>query len=112
MNPTEQVRKAIEKYGRPVWVAHVPMNIVRQVPNATLTEMLANARFVKANDRNRTTFNYLQDHTYDHITVEQLSQVMDVSEATARKFIKDNTGWFHKVQRGVWEIRNPKEDRK
>lgn len=112
MQPIEQVRKAIEQHGRPVWIAHVPMNIVRQVPYRVLGEMLATARIVKADDKKRIMFNYLQDNTYNEITIEQITEIMGVSEPTARKFIKENAGWFKKVSRGVWEIRDPKKDRK
>jgi hypothetical protein len=110
--PTEQCAAAIATYGRPQWVAYVPMRIVKEVPYPVLCDLLDNARLNRATDKHRVTMAWLEEHTYEHITTTQLAEQMDVSDATARKFVENNPFFFRTVKRGVWEIRNPKEDRR
>lgn len=45
------------------------------------------------------------------IDAEQLATVIGCSLPTAYKTINDLPNSFHKVKRGVWEMRNEKQDR-
>jgi hypothetical protein len=112
MTPTEQVAAAIMEHGRPQWVAYVPMRIVKEVPYPVLCDLLENAQVNRRVDKHRITIAWLEENTFEHITTNQLAEQMDVSNPTAKKFIEDNPFYFRTVKRGLWEIRNPKEDRK
>lgn len=105
MTPLEQVAAAIEEHGSPNWVAYVPMNIVRQVPYELLVELLANAKKVRMNDKNRLMLNHALANADTTITTTEAAAIMQASIPTARKFLADNPALFSSTGRGKWVIK-------
>jgi hypothetical protein len=104
MNAVDQVRQAIEDHGRPYWVAYVPMRVVRQLPAATLTELLATAPVNNKNMRERSMLAWAHQHRGETITTSLVAQMMQVSQPTAKNFLKAHTHLFTFVKRGTYKI--------
>jgi hypothetical protein len=115
MTPTEIVAQAIEEHGRPMWVANVPKTIRDAVPMDVLVQMLRNAHWSTESTARKEAWSglaeYCRDNVFLSVTISNLQKVSGLSVPTIRKFIKDRTDLFRKLQRGVWEIRDPKSDR-
>jgi hypothetical protein len=116
MSPTEIVRAALEEHGRPAWLGHVPFRIVKQVPAPVLEEMLAGARRStprgEKEERYAAFDRWLSEHLFDEVTIPFICERLEISVGHARRFIADRPDQFRKIGRGVWEVRDPREDRK
>lgn len=116
MNATEIVAGAIAEYGRPLWVAHVPKPIRDAVPLDTMRELVRSAKWSTEGAAKREAWGdlmaYCRENVFESVTVNDLEEVCGLSIPTIRKFIADRPDIFRKIQRGVWEIRDPEADRK
>ena len=110
--PQQQVAEAIATHGRPVWIAHVPISIRRQVPYEDILRLLDGASLANRTVKEQAIRTYIAEHTYEEITTAQIAEIMQVSNSTARKYTEDHPDSFRPLRRGVWEIRNAKEDRR
>lgn len=68
------------------------------------------AKPVRRADRWKALENWAKTRTYEEYTTEQLVEVAGFSYSTVLDYIKMSP-YFKKIKRGVWEIRNPKDDR-
>lgn len=107
------VQKAIDEYGRPQWLGMVPSSIRRMVPYPMLEQMMnAGVRNnMKRTEKYGNILVWAQDNLFLEVTPQTIMEVGDISYPTALKFISDHPDVFRKVQRGVYEIRDPKADR-
>jgi hypothetical protein len=116
MNAVDQVAEAIATYGRPLWVAHIPKPIRDAVPVETLRELVRNAKWSTESAAKREGWGdlmtYCRDNVYESVTATDLTDACGLSIPTIRKFITDRPDIFRKIQRGLWEIRDPESDRK
>jgi hypothetical protein len=116
MNAVDQVTEAIATYGRPLWVAHIPKPIRDAVPVETLRELVSNAKWSTEGAAKREGWGdlmvYCRENVYESVTVNDLTEACGLSIPTIRKFITDRPDIFRKIQRGLWEIRDPESDRK
>jgi hypothetical protein len=53
---------------------------------------------------------WAKQNTYAEVTTEQVVELSGFSHATVLNYIKTSP-YFKKIQRGSWEVRDPKEDR-
>jgi len=65
---------------------------------------------VKRADRWRTLEEWAKKHTYHEVTTEQLVEISGFSYQTVLNYVKTSP-YFRRIQRGQWEVRDPKEDR-
>jgi hypothetical protein len=116
MNAVDEVTEAIATYGRPLWVAHIPKPIRDAVPVETLRELVSNAKWSTEGAAKREGWGdlmvYCRENVYESVTVNDLTEACGLSIPTIRKFISDRPDIFRKIQRGLWEIRDPESDRK
>jgi Fic family protein len=66
----------------------------------------------KRADKYKTIERWTKEHLFETVTVAQIAEIGDVSNATARKFINDRVDLFRKIGGRVWEIRDPVSDRR
>lgn len=109
----EIIADAIEKHGRPFWIAYVPSRIRKLVPYPTLLEMMNNAGrvAVKRSEKYQSIIDWTQEHLYEEVTPQTIMEIGDISYPTALKFIGDRPDIFRKIKRGVYELRDPIADR-
>ncbi len=111
-----EVTEAINTYGKPVWVAQVPKRVRDLVPSHIKAELLANAKASEgwrtAQDGVQDIMSWVKDNVYELVTVKQLAEIGDISEATARKIVTDRPDIFVKREGRQYEIRDPQADRK
>jgi len=84
------VSEAIAEFGKPVWVANVP----------------------KAVDGVSDISAWAKENVFEIVTIKQLAEIGEVSEATVRKLVSDRPDIFKKIEGRKYEIRDPQEDRK
>ena len=111
-----EVTEAINTYGKPVWVAQVPTRVRNLVPTHIKAELLANAKASEgwrtAQDGVQDIMSWVKENVYELVTVKQLAEIGDISEATARKIVTDRPDIFVKREGRQYEIRDPQADRK
>ena len=111
-----EVTEAINTYGKPVWVAQVPTRVRNLVPTHIKAELLANAKASEgwrtAQDGVQDIMSWVTENVYELVTVKQLAEIGDISEATARKIVTDRPDIFVKREGRQYEIRDPQADRK
>jgi len=112
----QEVTAAINTYGTPVWVAHVATRVRKLVPAHIKAELLVNAKASEgwrtAQDGVQDIMSWVKDNVYELVTVKQLAEIGDISEATARKIVTDRPDIFVKREGRQYEIRDPQADRK
>lgn len=77
--------------------------------NQKLLEVLED-KPVKRADKWKTLEDWAKNKTYEEVTTEEIMEVCGFSNQTVLNYIKTSP-YFKKIQRGRWEIRDPKEDR-
>ena len=111
-----EVTEAINTYGKPVWVAQVPKRVRDLVPNSIKAELLAQAQpsdgWRTAQDGKQDILSWCKNHVFDLVTVKELAEIGDISEATVRKIVQDRPDIFVKREGRRYEIRDPQADRK
>lgn len=112
---TEMVVEAIDKYGSPCWVAYVPTRIRRMVPATIKAELIKGAKASEGWGRQRdgrdTIIAWAKNNVYAEVTVKELAEIGEVSEATVRTLVKERMDIFRKIEGRKYEIRDPEEDR-
>lgn len=68
-------------------------------------------RRVKRADKYQAVIEWCHDHPYEQVSANQVAEIGGISYPTALKFIGDRVDLFKKVKRGVYEVRNVKEER-
>jgi hypothetical protein len=87
-------------------------NVVNSVIAEFVSEEAVMAeRKVKRGDKYQAIIDWCHDHPYEQVTANQVGEIGSVSYPTALKFINDRVDLFKKVKRGVYEVRNVKEER-
>lgn len=111
-----EVTEAINTYGKPVWVAQVPKRVRDLVPSKIKAELLAQAQpsdgWRTAQDGKQDILSWCKNHVFDLVTVKELAEIGDISEATVRKIVQDRPDIFVKRESRQYEIRDPQADRK
>lgn len=111
-----EVTEAINTYGKPVWVAQVSKRVRDLVPNNIKAELLAQAQpsegWRTAQDGKQDILSWCKNHVFDLVTVKELAEIGDISEATVRKIVQDRPDIFVKRESRQYEIRDPQADRK
>lgn len=74
-------------------------------------DAIAAERRVKRADKYQAVIDWCHDHPYEQVSANQVAEIGGVSYPTALKFIGDRVDLFKKVKRGVYEVRNVKEER-
>lgn len=107
------IQEAINEYGRPYWIAHVPRSVRKMVPYPVIEEMLNSVgkTVVKRSEKYQSIVDWTQEHLYEEVTPQTIMEVGNISYPTALKFIGDRPDIFRKIKRGVYELRDPKADR-
>lgn len=115
MTPSDQVKEAIQTYGRPLWAAHVSWQVRAEVPIQDIARWLADAHqspsTVTRTDQYESIVRWCRMNVFEEATIELLEKVSGLSAPSVRKFIKERPDLFRKLGRGVWEVRNPEADR-
>lgn len=74
-------------------------------------EAVVGERRVKRADKYQAVIDWCHDHPYEQVSANQVAEIGGVSYPTALKFIGDRVDLFRKIKRGVYEVRNVKEER-
>lgn len=77
--------------------------------NQKLLEVLED-KPVKRADKWKILEDWAKNKTYEEVTTEEIMEVCGFSNQTVLNYIKTSP-YFKKIQRGRWEVRDPKEDR-
>ena len=116
MTPHQIIETAIVEYGRPMWVATVPMSIRQAVPSTDIEQMLieatANPQIEKTIEIiEQTMLQWCTANLFAHITQHDLATTLGITPERARRLIDRHADRYRKVQRGLWEVRDPRADR-
>ena len=111
----EMVAEAIETHGSPTWVAYVPMRIRKMVPAEIKTDLIKGAKASEGWGRQRdgrdTIIAWAKNNVFAEVTIKELAEIGEVSEATVRNLVKERMDIFRKIEGRKFEIRDPQEDR-
>ena len=117
MTPKAIIEQAIAEYGRPYWVATVPMSVRQSLSSGEIEQILTSASsnpdIIKSEDiLIKTMFQWCTNNLFAHITHHDLAAILGTTSMQARTFINKNPERFRKLQRGCWEVRDPQSDKK
>lgn len=73
-------------------------------------EEFIDTRVEKRADKYDSFIDWTKDKLFEQYTTEALVEVAEFSYPTVLKFIQDSP-YFRKIKKGLWEIRDPKTDR-
>lgn len=68
------------------------------------------AKPVRRADKWKALEEWAKKNTYQEVTTEQIVEVSGFSHQTVLNYVKTSP-YFRKIQKGRWEVRDPKEDR-
>lgn len=115
-NAIREVTEAIETYGTPVWIAHVPSRVRRLVPAKIKADLIASAKrsegWGRPQDGKNSIMSWAKENVYELVTIKQLAEIGEISDATARKIVTDRPDIFVKREGRQYEVRDPQADRK
>jgi hypothetical protein len=116
MTPQAIIQQAIKEYGRPFWVSVVPMTIRQAVAPNEIEDMLVAASTNPEIEKSdeilvQTMIQWCGDHLFEHITHHDLATKLGITPMHARGLINRHPEIYRKLQRGWWEVRDPKSDR-
>lgn len=115
-NAIREVTEAIETYGSPVWIAHVPSRVRRLVPAKLKADLIASAKrsegWGRPQDGKNSIMSWAKENVYELVTIKQLAEIGEISDATARKIVTDRPDIFVKREGRQYEVRDPQADRK
>jgi hypothetical protein len=66
----------------------------------------------KRTDKYQSIIDWTQEHLFEQVTANTIMEIGEISYPTALKFIGDRPDIFRKLKRGLYELRDPKADRK
>lgn len=112
-----QVWQARGSQGNPVRVLN-EYSISRGSIETLIVGFIGKQKLVEANepkplkraDKWRALEEWAKKHTYHEVTTEQIVEISGFSYQTVINYVKTSP-YFRKIQRGQWEVRDPKEDR-
>lgn len=84
----------------------VPKFIGSQIQIQTITE----AKPMKRADKWKILEDWAKTNTYQEVSTEKVMEISGFSYPTVLNYIKTSP-YFRKIQRGQWEVRDPKADR-
>jgi hypothetical protein len=67
---------------------------------------------VKRVDKYDEIYKWLDDNAEATVTTQFLTELSEMSYPTILKFIDSNPQYFKKIKKGLYQVRNPKEERK
>lgn len=70
------------------------------------------AKRQKRTDKYQSIIDWTKEHLFEQVTANTIMEIGEISYPTALKFIGDRPDLFRKLKRGLYEIRDPKADRK
>ncbi len=115
-NAIREVTEAVNTYGTPVWIAYVPSRVRNLVPAKIKADLIASARpsvgWRKPQDGKNDIMSWAKENVYELVTIKQLAEIGEISEATARKIVTDRPDIFVKREGRQYEVRDPQADRK
>lgn len=92
----------------------IPRNVIETLVTAFIgKQKLVEAEEIKPvrrTDKWRALEEWAKKNTYQEVTTEQLVEISGFSYPTVLNYVKTSP-YFRKIQRGQWEVRDPKEDR-
>ena len=91
--------------------------MIRQEPAKEVLEHFGNEEIdlqpkIKRANKQSSIISWCKEHVHEQVTPKQISEIGEISYPTALKYINDRPDLFWKVARGVYEVRDPAEDRK
>lgn len=115
-NAIREVTEAVNTYGTPVWIAHVPSRVRNLVPAKIKADLIASARpsagWRKPQDGKNDIMSWAKENVFELVTIKQLAEIGEISEATARKVVTDRPDIFVRREGRQYEVRDPQADRK
>lgn len=115
-NAIREVTEAVETYGTPAWIAYVPSRVRRMIPAKITTELIASAKpsegWRTPQDGKNDIMSWAKENVYELVTIKQLAEIGEISDATARKIVTDRPDIFVKREGRQYEVRDPLADRK
>lgn len=112
---TEYIADTIAQYGRPAWIAEVPVTIRQMVPNSIIAGFLATAKASEGwgspRDGRDTIIAWAKDNIFALVTVKELAEIGGISEATVRTLLGERPDIFRKSDGRKYEVRDPQADR-
>lgn len=108
---------ALRQYGMPRWCAHMSIIERQAIPQARRAEILEMALYdstiEKADDIiEHLVIKWCDDHLFAHISHHQLAIEIGITSDRAHRLMMANPSRFRKIQRGLWEVRDPRADRR
>lgn len=115
-NAIREVTEAVNTYGTPVWIAYVPSRVRNLVPAKIKADLIASARpsagWRKPQDGKNDIMSWAKENVFELVTIKQLAEIGEISEATARKVVTDRPDIFVRREGRQYEVRDPQADRK
>ena len=115
-NAIREVTEAVNTYGTPVWIAYVPSRVRNLVPAKIKADLIASARpsagWRKPQDGKNDIMSWAKENVFELVTIKQLAEIGEISEATARKIVTDRPDIFVRREGRQYEVRDPQADRK
>lgn len=65
----------------------------------------------RRSDKYDKILEWCTNNRYHQVTADQIAEIGEISYPTALKFIKSRPDLFHQVKRGLYEVRDPDNDR-
>lgn len=75
-----------------------------------LAEITSDPKPIRRVDKWKTLEDWAKNNTYSEVSTEQLVEISGFSYQTVLNYAKTSP-YFRKIQRGQWEVRDPKQDR-
>lgn len=73
-------------------------------------EELEEAPTEKRADKYQAIIDWAKNHLFEQVTTDQMVELGQFSYPTTLKFLQESP-YFRKVKKGLWEVRDPKADR-
>lgn len=108
---------ALVTHGMPNWCAYISKIERETIPRQRRAEMLQQAltdpSIIKADDIiEHLMIRWCADHLFHHITHHDLATAIGITADRAHRMIGSHQTRFRKIQKGLWEVRDPKADRR
>ena len=114
MTEEEIIRNAIAEHGRPFWISSVPMSLIRRVGKEKVNQILLESNKVSVihkSDSYGIIEKWCKNNPNTQTTVYEICEICEMTAPTVRKFMTDRVDLFRKISRGLYETRDPQNDR-
>ena len=107
---------ALREYGLPKWCAYMSIIERQAIPQARRAEILEMARYDASIEKSDDIVyemmkRWCADNLFVHLTQQTLGDEIGITPERAHRLMMANTDRFRKIQRGLWEVRDPRADR-